>query len=130
MNKKLDQLRPKMVDSACDARDYSENQLIALRDEMIQNKIKEVVLLPICVLYNCVLCPHFLLFEQLSMVTERGEKLEVQLDRTEMELQKMQQDLVEKDIALNKYQNEIVKLKREVSRLTQFQKEETGGSTT
>ncbi len=42
----------------------------------------------------------------------------------------MQQDLVEKDIALNKYQNEIVKLKREISRLMQFQKEETGGSTT
>ncbi|KAF0693854.1 Aste57867_15222 [Aphanomyces stellatus] len=94
---------PKMADACLSARDYSENQLISLRDDAIQAKAKE-----------------------LSLVTAANDALRAQLDAVETELEHLQQTLSNKDMDIYRKAKRIDKLERQVEKLEAAVKQSEG----
>lgn len=94
LEKKLKEKKPQMVEAACDARAYEETDVIRLRDGMLAAREKE-----------------------LWMVEEERAKLCVQLDQVEEEVQRMQEQLVVKDMMLNKKKTEIEEYARQMKQL-------------
>ncbi|CAK4719538.1 unnamed protein product [Aphanomyces euteiches] len=85
---------PKMADACLSARDFSEKQLISLRDDALQAKSKE-----------------------LSLVTTANDTLRAQLDALEAEMENLQRTLTSKDMELYRSAKRIDKLERHVEKL-------------
>ncbi|RHY18081.1 hypothetical protein DYB32_010440, partial [Aphanomyces invadans] len=108
INRRFDkQLREKtsvvMVDACLSARDFSENQLISLRDDAIAAKAKE-----------------------LSLVTAANDGLRAQLDALETELERLEAALTSKDVELHRNAKRMDKLERHVATLEAAAKQTRG----
>ena len=90
----LAEAKPATVEVALSAREYEEVDALRLRDRMIKDKNDE-----------------------LWMVEEQRAELVRQLDMVETEVERMQEDLVTKDILLSKEKSLVDKLQREMKQL-------------
>ncbi|OQR86823.1 rho-associated protein kinase [Achlya hypogyna] len=98
-----DAAKPVLADACLSARDYSENQLIALRDDAIAAKAKE-----------------------LALVTAANEALRVQLDAVEAEVEQLQATLSAKEMEVYRSTRRIDKLERQVTSLEATAKQAQG----
>ncbi|OQS03175.1 rho-associated protein kinase [Thraustotheca clavata] len=99
----LEASKPIKVDACLSARDYSENQLISLRDDAIAAKTKE-----------------------LALVTAANEALRSQLDAVEAEVEQLQSTLSTKEMDMYRKTRKIDKLERQVASLEALQKQAQG----
>ncbi|ETV70769.1 hypothetical protein, variant [Aphanomyces astaci] len=91
------------TDACLSARDYSENQLISLRDDAIEAKAKE-----------------------LKLVTDANDGLRAQLDALEIEMESLQAVLTSKDVELHRNAKRIDRLDRQVATLEAAAKQAQG----
>ncbi len=85
LEKTIDKLKPPPMEDIClSARSFSEDMLINLRDEDIAGKAK-----------------------QIDMLTESNNKLLINLDTIEDSVEKLQQDVLKKNITISKLESSL-----------------------